>query len=175
MEITNDLHSYRTIKKRKFEDFHSLLPKNLEDKINNYFKEHNSKAIITQGYGLSEALACVTLAHDDVNKSGSVGIPLACNHVKIIDPATRKTVKPNETGEIVINSKALMMGYLNEESETNTALQIHKDGHIWLHTGDLGIMDNKGYVMFTNRMKRMIVSSGYNVYPNQIEELIIQE
>ena len=67
-----------------------LLPKSLEDRINNYLREHNSNARITQGYGLSEALACVTMAHDHVNKSGSVGIPLAGNHIKIINPSTRK-------------------------------------------------------------------------------------
>ena len=149
-----------------------LLPKNLEDKINKYLEDHNSTARITQGYGLSEALACVTMAHDHVNKSGSVGIPLAGNYVKIIDPNTRKKVKFNETGEIVINSKALMMGYLNDESETNEALQIHDDGHIWLHTGDLGYMDEDGFLFYKGRIKRMIITSGYNVYPSHIEEVI---
>ena len=61
-----------------------LLPKNLEDKINNYLKEHGCNSKISQGYGLSEALAAVTLACDDVNKSGSIGIPLPGNHIKII-------------------------------------------------------------------------------------------
>ena len=149
-----------------------LLSKSLEDRVNKYLKNHNSDAKITQGYGLSEALACVTLAHDDVNKSGSVGIPLAGNHVKIIDPATRKTVRYGAVGEIVVNSKALMMGYLNDESETNEALQIHNDGHIWLHTGDLGYMDNEGFLYYKGRIKRMIITSGYNVYPSHIEEVI---
>ncbi len=149
-----------------------LLPKNLEDRINDYFKRHNSDARITQGYGLSEALACVTMAHDDVNKSGSVGIPLAGNHIKIIDPATRKTMAYNEVGEIVIHSKALMMGYLNNEVETNAALQVHKDGHVWLHTGDLGYMDEDGFLYYKGRSKRMIITSGYNVYPSHIEEII---
>lgn len=149
-----------------------LLPKSLEDRVNEYMKEHNSTARITQGYGLSEALAAVTLAHDDVNKSGSIGIPLPGNHVKIINPSTRKTLKYGETGEIVIHSKAFMMGYLNDESETNTALQIHDDGHIWLHTGDLGYMDEDGFIFYQGRAKRMIISSGYNVYPSHVEEVI---
>ena len=149
-----------------------LLPKSLEDRINNYLREHNSNARITQGYGLSEALACVTMAHDHVNKSGSVGIPLAGNHIKIINPSTRKKVPYGEVGEIVINSKALMMGYLNEESETNEALQIHDDGHIWPHTGDLGYMDEDGFLFYKGRIKRMIITSGYNVYPSHIEEVI---
>ena len=149
-----------------------LLPKNLEDRINDYLQKHNSKARITQGYGLSEALACVTMAHDDVNKSGSVGIPLAGNHIKIIDPATRKTKAYGEVGEIVVHSKALMMGYLNNEVETNAALQVHDDGHVWLHTGDLGYMDEDGFLFYKGRSKRMIITSGYNVYPSHIEEII---
>jgi len=149
-----------------------LLPKSLEERVNEYMQEHNSKARITQGYGLSEALAAVTLAHDDVNKSGSIGIPLPGNHVKIIDPATRKTLPSGKTGEIVIHSKAFMMGYLNDDKETNTALQIHDDGHIWLHTGDLGYMDEDGFIFYQGRAKRMIISSGYNVYPSHVEEVI---
>ena len=149
-----------------------LLPKNLEDKINNYLKAHHSTAKITQGYGLSEALACVTMAHDDVNKSGSVGIPLAGNYIKIIDPGTRKTLPYGEVGEIVITGKALMMGYLNDEAETNEALQVHNDGHVWLHTGDLGLLDSDGFLFYKGRIKRMIITSGYNVYPSHIEEVI---
>lgn len=149
-----------------------VLSKSLEERVNEYLKEHNSKAKITQGYGLSEALAAVTLAHDEVNKSGSIGIPLPGNHIKIINPANRKTLKYGQTGEIVIHSKAFMMGYLNDESETNTALQIHDDGHIWLHTGDLGYMDKDGFIFYQGRAKRMIVSSGYNVYPSHVEEII---
>ncbi len=149
-----------------------ILPPTLEEKINDYLKEHHSNAKITQGYGLSEGLAAVTLAADRVHKSGSVGIPLAGNYVKIIDPATRKIVPFNEVGEICIHTKALMMGYLNNESETNDALQIHDDGHIWLHTGDLGYMDQDGFIFYKGRIKRMIITSGYNVYPSHIEEVI---
>lgn len=75
--------------------------------MNEYLKEHNSLGKITQGYGLSEALAAVCLACDDVNKSGSVGIPLAGNQVKIIDPATRETLKYGDVGEICVHSKCI--------------------------------------------------------------------
>lgn len=149
-----------------------ILPKNLENKMNKFLKEHGSSGKITQGYGLSEALAAVCLACDDVNKSGSVGIPLPGNQVKIIDPATRETLKYGDVGEICVHSKAFMQGYLNDESETNTALQVHKDGHVWLHTGDLGYMDKDGFVFYKGRLKRMIVTSGYNVYPSHVEEVI---
>jgi long-chain acyl-CoA synthetase len=149
-----------------------ILPKSLEDRVNKYLKEHNSPGKITQGYGLSEALAAVCLACDDVNKSGSVGIPLPGNQVKIIDPASRITLPFGEVGEICVHSKAFMQGYLNNESETNTALQVHKDGHVWLHTGDLGYMDSDGFIFYKGRLKRMIITSGYNVYPSHIEEVI---
>ena len=149
-----------------------LLTTSLETKINDYLKAHNCMYGIYQGYGLSEALACVTICCNDYNKSGSVGIPLAGNHVKIIDPATRKAVPYGTVGEIVVQSKALMMGYLNDEGETNNALQIHDDGHIWLHTGDLGYMDKEGFLFCQGRIKRMIITSGYNVYPSHIEEVL---
>lgn len=148
-----------------------ILPKSLEDRFNNYLHEHGSKAVITQGYGLSEGLAAVCLACDDVNKSGSVGIPLAGNYVKIID-GDRKTLPYGEVGEIVVHTKGLMMGYLNDESETNAALQVHDDGYVWLHTGDLGYMDSDGFIFYKGRKKRMIITSGYNVYPSHIEEVI---
>lgn len=149
-----------------------LLPKSLEDRVNDYFENHNSIARITQGYGLTEALAAVCLAHDDLNKSGSIGIPLPGNYIKIIDPATRETLPFNEIGEICIHTKGLMMGYLNDESETNVALQIHDDGYIWLHTGDLGSMDEDGFIFYKGRQKRMIICSGFNVFPSHVEEVI---
>jgi len=149
-----------------------LLPKKLEDRVNEYFESHNSQARITQGYGLTEALAAVCLGHDDINKSGSIGIPLPGNLMKIIDPATRKTLPYGEIGEICIHTRALMMGYLNDESETNMALQMHDDGYIWLHTGDLGYMDDEGFIFYKGRQKRMIICSGYNVFPAHVEEVI---
>lgn len=149
-----------------------ILPKNLEDRINKYLHDHNSSAVITQGYGLSEGLAAICLACDDINKSGSVGIPLAGNYVKIIDPNTRKTLPYGSVGEIVVYTKGRMLGYLNDDAETNATLQLHDDGRLWLHTGDLGYMDEDGFVFYKGRIKRMIITSGYNVYPSHVEEVI---
>lgn len=78
----------------------------------------------------------------------------------------------NNIGEICIHTKALMLGYLNNEKETNEVLQMHEDGYIWLHTGDLGLMDEDGFIFYKGRIKRMIISSGYNIYPNHIEDII---
>ena len=148
------------------------LSSNLEDEVNLYLESHGSSSKITQGYGLTEALSVVTLCSDERSKKGSIGVPLAGSDVKIINPSTRKTLKYGEEGEICVHSKALMMGYLNNEKETNESLQVHDDGHIWLHTGDLGIMDKDGFVFYRGRAKRMIITSGYNVYPSHIEEVI---
>lgn len=149
-----------------------ILQKGLEDKINTYLKEHNANIEVTQGYGMTEALAAVTLAHDRINKSGSIGIPLPGNYIKIINPSTRETLPYNNIGEICIHTKALMLGYLNNEKETNEVLQMHEDGYAWLHTGDLGLMDEDGFIFYKGRIKRMIISSGYNIYPNHIEDII---
>ena len=65
-----------------------------------------------------------------------------------------------------------MLGYLNNEEETNKVLQVHKDGYTWLHTGDIGYIDNDGIIFYKQRLKRMIISSGYNVYPQHVEEVI---
>ena len=148
------------------------LPKTLEDAVNRYLIKHNADTIITQGYGLTEALSAICLGTKKINKSGSIGIPMPGNYIKIINPATRERCKYNEVGEICIHNKALMLGYLNNETENNEALQMHDDGHIWLHTGDLGYMDEDGFTFYKGRSKRMIICSGYNVYPSHIESVI---
>lgn len=144
----------------------------LEGRINKYLKEHKANIKVTQGYGLSEATAAVSLCFDEVNRSCSIGIPLAHNHIKIIDTATRKRVPVGEIGEICINGPTVMQGYLNNERETNDAIQMHDDGYFWLHTGDMGHMDKDGFFYYDQRSKRMIITSGYNVYPSHIEEVI---
>lgn len=148
------------------------LSKVLEDRINSYLEEHNCAAKVTQGYGLSEALAAVCICTDDRMKSGSIGIPFPKNDMKIINPSTRKTVKTGEVGEICISGPTVMLGYLNNEKESNEALQVHSDNRVWLHTGDMGYMDKDGFIFYEQRIKRMIISSGYNVYPSHVEEVI---
>ena len=75
--------------------------------------------------------------------------------------------------ELLANAKDYFIDYYyNNEKETNDALRIHKDGNVWLHSGDIGAMDEDGFVTYKQRIKRMIVTSGYNVYPAQIEEVL---
>ena len=148
------------------------LSANLEIRINEFFKKHNSRVEICQGYGMTECLAGAVANFDYHYKVGSIGIPGPGNDIKIVKPYTQTELRNNEEGEICISAPTVMLGYLNNEEETNKTLQIHKDGYTWLHTGDLGYIDNDGLIFYTQRLKRMIISSGYNVYPKHVEEVI---
>lgn len=145
---------------------------NLKNKIDIFFREHGAKIQIREGYGLTEGVAAVCLTPKDFYREGSIGIPLPDTYFKIVKPGTTKECKPNEVGEITIYGPTVMMGYLNNEKETKETLIKHKDGLVWLHTGDLGYMDEDGFVYYKQRQKRMIISSGYNVYPQHIENII---
>lgn len=145
----------------------SLKP-SLENKINNFLVEHGANIKITQGYGMSECVAAVALGFKNISKPGTIGIPFPGCYIGIFSPEDEE-LPYGEEGEICITGPNVMLGYYNNEKETNAALHIHKDGNIWLHSGDLGIMDKNGFIKYTSRLKRLIVSSGYNVYPSQIE------
>ena len=148
------------------------LNKNRVNKINDFLHEHGAKTNLIQGYGMTEAVAavCVDLKH--ASRPGTIGIPWPGIYLKIVKPATEEEVPYGEDGEICICGPVVMLGYYNNEKETNEALHLHKDGNIWLHSGDIGCMDKDGYVSYKQRIKRMIVTSGYNVYPSQIEEVL---
>lgn len=142
--------------------------------INNFLHDHGAKTNLTQGFGMTEAVAAITFDLKSASRPGSVGIPWPGTYVQIVDVVTGDEVKPGEDGEICICGPTVMLGYYNNEKETNEALRIHKDGNVWLHSGDIGCMDEDGYVYYKQRLKRMIVTSGYNVYPSQIEEVLEQ-
>lgn len=150
------------------------LSETLNKKINKYLKDHNCLVKVSQGYGMTESLAATACALDEANKDGSIGIPFPGNYYKIVDPETNETLGPNEDGEICVNGPTVMLGYLDNEIATNEVLRIHDDGYIWLHTGDIGYMDEDGVFYYKQRLKRMIISSGYNVYPSYIENIILQ-
>lgn len=149
------------------------LNKNQAEMVNNFLKKHKSSAKISQGYGLSEATAAVSISFNPkANKPGSIGIPLPGTIVKIVDSNTTKDLGYNTPGEIVIQGPTVMLGYLDNDKETKQVLRRHGDGKIWLHTGDMGYMDTDGVLFYQERMKRMIISSGYNVYPSHIESVL---
>ena len=93
-------------------------------------------------------------------------------YYKIVEDGTEKEVPYGTPGEIVIHGPTVMNGYIRNRKETHQTLRKHRDGRIWLHTGDQGIMDEDGFVYFKGRLKRMIITSGYCVYPNNIENVI---
>ena len=147
------------------------LKNNIDKEIDKFFFEHGSKTRLIQGYGMSESLAAISLEPKAVIKDRSVGIPFPGCYIGIFDNDD-KEVKAGVIGEICITGPNVMLGYYNNEKETNMALHIHSDGNVWLHSGDLGFMDKDGFITYTSRSKRMIVSSGYNVYPNQVENVL---
>ena len=142
------------------------------EKINKILKEHGSTAEVTVGYGCTEAVCAAVIESSFIKfKDDTVGIPFPGVYVGIFDE-NNKEVPYGEPGEICICGPTVMKGYYKNKEETDLVLREHKDGNIWLHTGDLGCMDEDGYLTYLSRIKRMIISSGYNVYPMQIEQLL---
>lgn len=142
------------------------------DSINEFLRNHGCNIKVEQGYGMTESVAATALAFGKANKPCTIGIPFPGNYFKIVAKGTQEEVKYGEVGEICVCGPTVMQGYYNNEKETNLVLQMHKDGNIWLHTGDIGSMDEDGVITYVQRLKRMIISSGYNVYPQQIEQVI---
>lgn len=148
------------------------LPKPLEEKVNEFFKSHNADVKICEGYGMTEGLAAISLSVNENYKSGTIGKPLLGNEVCVVDPDTYEVLGPGEDGELCICGPTVMRGYRNNEEENATTLVKHNDGKVWLHTGDLCSIDEEGYISYKLRIKRLIISSGYNVYPSQIEKVV---
>ena len=148
------------------------LSKQRVEKINEFLHQHGSRTNMIQGYGLTEAVAAACVDLRDLSHPGTIGIPWPGVYLGIFEPNTDNQLGYDEDGEICICGPTVMLGYYNNEAETNITLRHHRDGNIWLHTGDIGSMDSDGFVTYKQRLKRMIVSSGYNVYPSQIEEVL---
>ena len=151
----------------------SLAPEKNEA-VNKFFRAHGADLSIIQGYGMTETSGPVCAQILDATVPGSIGIPFPSNEIKIVNPDTKEEVPYGETGEICIHSPATMAGYLDNEVETNEILQMDKKGKIWVHTGDLGYMTEDGIVFYVSRLKRMLIVSGYNVYPSHIENVLMK-
>lgn len=144
----------------------------LRDKVNKFLEEHGSKAKIRVGYGLTEGTAANCLSLENVFDDNIIGIPFPDTYIKIVYPETHERCPYGEDGEICIAGPLVMMGYLNDDVETMQTLRYHDDGKLWLHTGDMGYMTEDGQIYFSQRIKRIIVSSGYNIYPTYLESII---
>jgi len=126
---------------------------------------------ISEGWGMSETTS-VGLANPNFGlmKPGSVGIPLSDTDVRVVNPEDGVTDMPRgERGELILKGPQIMQGYWNNPNETDGQI---KNG--WLHTGDVAIQDEDGYIFIVDRTKDMIIASGYNVYPREVDEVVFQ-
>ena len=137
-----------------------------------FLKEHGCTEQIREGYGTTECVTASCLTPKDYAREGSIGIPFPDTYYKIVKPGTTKERLADMEGEICVSGPTVMMGYMDNPEETASAVRRHEDGRLWLHTGDLGHMDADGFIYFHQRLKRMIISSGYNIYPSQLENII---
>ena len=144
----------------------------LKKSIDKFLREHNAKIQVREGYGLTECVTASCLTPRDEYREGSIGIPFPDTIYQIVTPGTDDVLFPGVEGEIILRGPTVMTGYLKNKEETENTLRTLSDGNIWLYTGDLGYMDEDGYVYFKQRIKRMIITNGYNVYPGQIENVI---
>ena len=144
----------------------------LKKKFDKFLADHNASVRVREGYGTTECVTACCLTPYNKEKEGSIGIPFPDTYFKICKPGACDELPYGEEGEICLTGPSMMLGYIGHEEENRQTLRTHADGHVWLHTGDLGRMDDEGFVYFSQRMKRMIVTSGYNVYPSQIENII---
>ena len=148
------------------------LNQTLRDKVNDFLAHHGSDAKIRVGYGLTEGSGAVCLSPEHTFADGIIGVPLPDMDFKIIKNDTFKELPAGEEGEICISGPLVMMGYLGDDAETAQAIRLHDDGKLWLHTGDIGYFGEDGLVYFAQRLKRIIISSGYNIYPTHLESII---
>lgn len=144
----------------------------LKKKFDNFLKDHKATIQIREGYGTTECVTASCLTPLTMAKEGSIGIPFPDTYYKIVAPGTEDELPYGEEGEIILTGPTVMKEYTNDIEETNAVLHVDELGNPWIHTGDLGIMDSDGFIYFKGRIKRMIISSGYNIYPAQIENVV---
>lgn len=146
----------------------------LETEIEQFLEHHHSKSKVFVGYGMTEMSSAVTtLSYLTGEKRGSVGIPFQFNTVSVFEPGTDHELKYGEEGEICFYGPGMMHGYYNNSEETNKVLISHSDGKTWVHSQDIGYMDDNGFVFIKGRIKRMIIRpDGHNVWPSTIESVL---
>jgi len=147
----------------------------LQRKFEKFAAEHNIKYKLASGYGMSEVSAAATFEAQHVYKEGSCGIPCIYTNVGIFEPGTDKELTIGEIGEVCISGPTLMKGYINNPEETAKVMKVHSDGKLWVHSEDLGYIDEDGFLFITGRLKRSVVRyDGFKVYPLQIEEAVMK-
>ena len=148
------------------------LPRPVKERFEQMVKKQGGNIQLLEGYGLTEAVTAIMAMPIGYYREGSIGVPFPDMLAKIVRIETTDEAPLGEEGEICVSGPAVMMGYLDQPEETADTLRRHADGRIWLHTGDIGTMDEDGFFYFKLRQKRMIKSSGMNVYPAQVEDIL---
>ena len=144
----------------------------LKKKFDKFLYDHHAVIQVREGYGTTECVTASCLTPTHMAKEGSIGLPFPDTYYDIVKPGTQESLPYGEEGEICISGPTVMMEYVGHPEETAQTLQTHPDGRVWVHTGDLGYMDDDGFIYFKQRIKRMIITSGYNVYPSQLENIL---
>ena len=144
----------------------------LKKKFDKFLYDHKAVVQVREGYGTTETVTACCLTPTHIYKEGSIGLPFPDTYIKIVKPGTDEELPYGQEGEILLAGPTVMQGYMNQPEETAQTLRRHDDGLTWVYTGDLGTMDEQGFIYFRGRAKRMIISSGYNVYPGQIENTL---
>ena len=144
----------------------------LKKKLDKFLYDHSSTIQVREGYGMTETVTACCLTPPHMFKEGSIGLPFPDTYIKIVKPGTEEELPYGEEGEILLSGPTVMKEYMNHPEETAKTLQKQSDGLTWVMSGDLGVMDSEGFIYFRGRAKRMIISSGYNVYPSQIENIL---
>lgn len=144
----------------------------LKKKLDKFLYAHGASVQVREGYGTTETVTACCLTPPHMFKEGSIGVPFPDTYIKIVEPGTENELPFGSEGEVLLAGPTVMREYVNHPEETAQTLRTHADGLTWVYTGDLGVMDGEGFVYFRGRAKRMIVSSGYNVYPGQIENIL---
>ena len=144
----------------------------LKKKFDKFLYDHHATIQVREGYGTTETVTACCLTPPHMFKEGSIGLPFPDTYIKIVEPGTDRELPYGEEGEILLAGPTVMKEYMKHPEETAQTLRKHEDGLTWVYTGDLGTMDDQGFIYFKGRAKRMIISSGYNVYPGQIENIL---
>ena len=144
----------------------------LKKKLDKFLHDHKSVVQVREGYGTTETVTASCLTPIHMAKEGSIGLPFPDMYFKIVKPGTDIEVPYGQEGEILMAGPTVMKEYVNHPEETAETLRRHADGLTWVYTGDLGVMDEDGFIYFRGRKKRMIITSGYNVYPGQLENVL---
>ena len=145
----------------------------LEAKLNSFLESRGCRFPLSQGYGMSEVSSAASCCCNGNFKSLSVGYPLLTTTIGIFAPGTTDELDYGEDGEICISGPSIMLGYLNNKAETDNVIRRHPDGTLWVHSGDIGLMDSDGFVYIKGRIKRMItLFNGHKIFPTHIESVL---